>query len=228
MNTNVNTGKIVGILLLTFVILGGIGGRIRGLTKSLIESLSFLMDVFSNSIQMKTAVLLELVATIMIVAIAVLLFPFLKKQSKNMALWLIALSIMLFAIIVMGDISHLSLISLSKEFVNAGISENTDYNLLGIMRVREYYLAHFLGLSVFSLWLSVFCYFLYITKLIPRFLSIWGLVTAALVLIGAWLSIFDFEVNQMLFRNNGVYIIVLSLWLIFKGFDPTRNLTRFD
>jgi len=228
MNTNVNTGKIVGILLLTFVILGGIGRRIRGLTKSLIESLSFLMDVFSNSIQMKTAVLLELVATIMIVAIAVLLFPFLKKQSKNMALWLIALSIMLFAIIVMGDISHLSLISLSKEFVNAGISENTDYNLLGVMRVREYYLAHFLGLSVFSLWLSVFCYFLYITKLIPRFLSIWGLVTAALVLIGAWLSIFDFEVNQMLFRNNGVYIIVLSLWLIFKGFDPTRNLTRFD
>jgi hypothetical protein len=75
----------------------------------------------------------------------------------------------------------------------------------------------------FSLAALLLFYLLYQTKLVPRFISIWGLISVALVfawnvieLIGISISFGMILAIPMILNE-----IFLAIWLIIKGFDQT-------
>ena len=67
----------------------------------------------------------------------------------------------------------------------------------------------------------------YKTKLIPRWLSIWGLVGAALCILSSMLVMFNvigaFSTVQIVLNLPfiGVQEMVLAAWLIIKGFNSS-------
>jgi len=63
---------------------------------------------------------------------------------------------------------------------------------------------------------------LYLLKLIPRFLSVWGLIGAPLVLINVMLDIFGLNPRLNLGLLMGLNEIVLGVWLIVKGFSSSK------
>jgi LuxR family maltose regulon positive regulatory protein len=70
---------------------------------------------------------------------------------------------------------------------------------------------------------SMFYYMLYQSKLIPRFISVWGLVGALAMLATAMLDTFgispgSLDVLGVLMLLNELF---LGAWLIVKGFNPT-------
>ena len=76
---------------------------------------------------------------------------------------------------------------------------------------------------VFSLGSMIFYYLLYKSKLIPRWLSGWGLIGSALFLVSAFLPLFDYGPRStivLMHLPGGVNQMVLAVWLIFKGFNP--------
>lgn len=68
-------------------------------------------------------------------------------------------------------------------------------------------------------------YSLYRTKLVPRFLSVWGLVGAALMFVAGLLGLLGrdpFSTTVIaLAAPLAINEMVLAFWLIIKGFDST-------
>ena len=69
---------------------------------------------------------------------------------------------------------------------------------------------------------------LYRSKLIPRFISAWGFIAAALLLVGSVLIMFDAFAGisesglELIFALPiAVNEMVLAVWLIVKGFNPS-------
>jgi len=77
---------------------------------------------------------------------------------------------------------------------------------------------------VFSLYSLVFYYLLYKSKLIPRWLSGWGLIGATLFLASAFLPLLSYVPSStlvLLHLTGAVNQMVLAVWLIVKGFNSS-------
>lgn len=219
MSSHRKTARIVGLLFLLLLITGISGIILRDLSPSL-------KDVFENSTQIKISILFDLIASTVAVGIAVLLFPILKKFNYNIALWYFGFSIVGFATIVVSNVSVFSLLTLSEEYVKLG-SPDTDYfQTLYVLKLGEYFGAHFMGLIIHTFGASMFYYLLFQSKLLPRFLSVWGLIAITLVLSATLLQIFDRSVRMILYLPNGLLQILIGIWLIVKGFNSSAIVSQ--
>ena len=215
------SGRIIGVLFLLTMLIGIVGMNLRGLSTSLAESPTFLNDVFENSFMMKTAVLLDILAASISLIIAVILFPIIKHYSQGLALSYFGLYITYFVVIIVSNIDHLSLLSLSKQFVKTKSPDTANFNMLGLFQIESYYSSHFLSLIILSVALAILYYFLYQTKLLPRFLCIWGILAVTIVFTSTWLQIFDYDVNFIVYAQNGLFMLFFTIWLLVKGFNSS-------
>ena len=79
---------------------------------------------------------------------------------------------------------------------------------------------------VFNLGALMFYYLLYQSKLVPRFLSVWGLVGVTLSLAAGLLAMFGLvillsTISILLVLPIALNEIVLAVWLIVKGFNSS-------
>jgi len=77
-----------------------------------------------------------------------------------------------------------------------------------------------LGLA-FALSALILNFVLYQSKLIPRWLSGWGFVGAALVFANYLLQSFSINPVEILFLPIAVQEMVFAVWLIVKGFNSS-------
>jgi hypothetical protein len=164
-------------------------------------------------------VLLELICGAAVVGIAVMMYPILKKYNKNMALGYLGFRIIEPVITIVILISSLSLLTLSQEYVKAGAPDASYFQTLGTLFQAERYWAYLMYIIVFSLGALLFYYLLYQSKLIPRFISVWGFVGIALLLSGALFEMFGHSVGMIIYGlPMGLNELFLGVWLIAKGF----------
>lgn len=222
MNTNKKTARLVGVLFLTAMVASLLGG---GLVESVISVPDYLIAVSENKTQVIIGVLLELLNGIAVVGIGVLMFPILKQYNENLALGYLGLRIIEAAFCSVIVISPLSLIKLSQEFLGAGALDAVYFQTVGTLSVAER--ASVTGLLIpifFSLGALLFYYSLYQSEFLPRFISVWGLIAAVLILALSFLSL-NIEVDISLGLIFALPIILneifLAIWLIAKGFNPS-------
>ncbi len=84
----------------------------------------------------------------------------------------------------------------------------------------------FIGLLALGIGAFLYYFVLYTARLIPRWLSGWGLVGAALIVVSTVMAglaqEFGFTtVNTMLSIPIGLQEMVLAVWLIVKGFNQS-------
>ncbi|NPD46129.1 MULTISPECIES: DUF4386 domain-containing protein [unclassified Lentimicrobium] len=72
---------------------------------------------------------------------------------------------------------------------------------------------------------SIIVFYLFLkSKLIPKALSIWGIISYSLVLIGALISlIFSGNTYMILGSQTILFEIVIGCWLLFKGLNISNN-----
>ena len=223
MNSNRKTAIIVGVLFIAATVTAILGGL---LIESIIDAPDDLVNVSANENQVIIGVLLELTWAASAVGITVLMFPILKKHNESLALGYVGARIFEGFIAVVGAISALLLIALSQEFVNAVAPDATYFQALGTLLLAARDWAFLLVPIVFGLGALVFYYLLYKSKLIPRWLSVWGLIGAALVLPQGLLGMFgllEAGSESMIFFALPILVqeMVLAVWLIVKGFNSS-------
>lgn len=216
-NTNKKTARIVGALFLTVNIVF-LAGALS--IESILGSPDYLAIASANRTQVVLGVLLEIINGIAYVTIAVLMFPILRQHSVSIALGYVGFRMTEFAMQIVSDISPLSLLTLSERFVNAGAPDISSFQNSGALLLAERHWAFEMGAIAFGLAALLFYYSLYQSKLIPRFISIWGLIGAAVVLANTVLDMFGLTLG-----NLGVLMLLnelfLGVWLIAKGFNPS-------
>jgi hypothetical protein len=221
MNTHKRTARIVGALFLIAIVVSLVGGI---WLESIITAPDYLVTVSANRTQVIIGVLLELTNGLAVIGIAVGLFPLFRKNNEALALGYVALRIIEAVIIVAAVISPLALIALSQEYARMGAADVSTFQAVGtsLLVVRAFLAGQMLGIF-FCLAALLLYSLLYQTKLVPRFISIWGFIAVLLVFAWNLLELFGISVGIGIVLALPMILneIFLALWLIIKGFEPS-------
>jgi hypothetical protein len=222
MNTNRKTAIIVGVLY----IIGTVAGVLSVVfTSSILNAPDYLMQVSANKNQIVTGALFVLLMGFALALIPVLVFPILKKHNEALALGYVVFRGGLETVTYIATvISTLLLLPLSQEYGKAGAPEASYFQTLGALLrgVADLPMTVF----VFSLGALIFYYLLYQSKLIPRWISVWGFIAIALHLATGLLIMFGLqtpfsELNVVMNLPIFFQEMVMAAWLIAKGFNPS-------
>lgn len=214
MNPNRRTALIVGVLFLIsyFGVFAG---------AALVEPVMNSTDpasIVSKQIQVVGGALLEVLNGAAVLAIAVLMFPLLKPYNEAVALGYVGMRILEAAMQVAMDFSPLTLLNLSRAHVQTGIPDAVVFQSTNALLVAERQSASTMLLVFFALGALLFYVLLYRSRLVPRFISVWGFAAVALVVLG---NLFEFSLAvSMIFALPIIANeLFLAVWLIAKGFD---------
>ena len=224
MNTYRKTAITVGILLLACTVASILG---PSLVSSILNTPDYLNQLAGNSNQAIIAALLEFIWAATGAGIAIVLYPILKKNNGALALGSVCFRVVENVFVLIGTLGLLSLLTLSQEFIAAGAPGASTFQTLGtlLLALRDWQFHVIQGLAFF---LGTLMYYviLYKSKLIPRWLSGWGVLGAVLSLAATVLASFTRDlgmasVNTYLSAPIGLQEMVLAVWLIVKGFNPS-------
>jgi hypothetical protein len=220
MNSNKRTGRITGVLFLLIFIAGV---SIYQFLQSPLFTENFLISTSSSSNQIIISVLLGILSGITSIIIAIILFPIFKKHSYSLALMYLAFCILSFIAMSIDNISVLSLLELSKEYINSGTEDAASFEILGTMLYKKHWWTHYLTLLISCFPVFVLYYTLFISKLVPKAIAVFGMIAAILMFIEILLSLFGQSISMNMLLPIGLIQLFLPLWLIFKGLKGGGN-----
>jgi hypothetical protein len=215
------TAIIVGVLFIIATVMSILSTVPLGST---LTASNYLTSVSANENQVIIAMIFELIAAVSAFGTAVMLFPVLKKTIESLALGYVALRLIENIFYIVGALSLIIILTVGQGYV-AGASNASYYQPLGTLLLALHDWSIWMGtLIFFGLGSLTLNYLLYQSKLVPRFLSVWGLIGAALVLLYGLLSLFsltpDLSSLAILAVPIAVQEMVFAVWLIVKGFNP--------
>jgi len=184
----------------------------------------YLASAAAAESQVVSGVLLELVLVMSVIAIAVMFYPVLKRRNDGLALGYVGARTMEGILLLAAAVSGLVVLSVGSEYgaATAGVQPVGD-SLLAI-RDWTYLIGSLVMLGVSALILNGL---LYRSRLVPAWLSIWGLFAGGLIALRGLVEMYGIDLSGvtqgLLAAPIAIQEMVLALWLIIKGFD-TRHL----
>jgi len=218
MKSNRNIAILVGILFIVQMITAVIS--IQFILDPILKDGNFLSELASNTKMTTFGMLLELICGISVFAIAVLLFPILKQFNERVAIWYVGQRVTELVCFMVSGIVILTLLKISQDILNKSIVESTHLKTIAntLLNVRVNIQIISLLIYCFGAW--SFYGLLYYSKIIPRFISVWGLLGVTLLFIEVLSNTFDISVGGILIMIPlGLNELFLGFWLILKGFN---------
>jgi hypothetical protein len=226
MNTYKTTARIAGVLYIMGTVAGVMSLVLAG---PLLDASDTLTEISANETQMIAGALCILIMGLALAMVPVVVYPILKKHDDVLALGYVvfrgALETVTYLVSV---ISWLVLVPISHEYVKAEAADASSFHALGTLLVETGDQAATLTTLIFSLGALMFYTVLYRAKLVPRWLSGWGLIAVAFYIIAGLLDIFDAADPMstgltLMFMPMAFQEMVMALWLIVKGFNAAAD-----
>ncbi len=190
------------------------------MVESILGSPDYLSLISASRAQLILGVLLSFANGLAYVGIAVLLFPILKPRFESLALAYVGFRTVEFITQILADVSPLALLTLAGDTGQAGAVQE-----LGALLLAERFWAFQMLNLIFSLSALLLYAMLLRSWLIPGFISIWGLIAAALVLVNTVLGWLNPDLGESLGMITGLPMLLnevfLGIWLIVRGFSPS-------
>lgn len=229
MNTYRKNAIMAGVLYFLGTVFGVLSGVIGG---EVVSSFSFgkplvgvdiLSIVAAHSSRITAGSFLILMMGISLMAMTIFLYPIFKKDSKELAMGMVlfrgALEGTFYFLSALG---FLALVVLGTEYITAG----ADSAALQSMGNALYWFQGRLAPAGSILFLiGAVCLYIsfYRTRLIPRWLSVWGYIGSVLWMASQLLKFFNMD------SGIGFYLemvlmpqeMVMAVWLIVKGFNQS-------
>lgn len=212
------TARIVGILF----IIGTVSGILSAVfTGGIFTDPNYLVKIADNEPQVLLGSAFVLLMGFSLAMVPVMMYPLFKKKNQALALGAVVfrgpVEVVLYILTVL---SWLMLITLSKEFVAAGMPFGSHFQNFGAVLVQSGTQINQILEIAFSLGALMFYTLFYRTRLIPRWLSLWGVIGAILYHIAGWSDLFGIDMGVLIFPL-ALQEMVMALWLIFKGFNAS-------
>ena len=225
MNTYRKTTVIVGILF----IIGTVSGILAGVVTAPIRAGStYPLNISASETQWIIGTLLILLMGLSLAMVPVLLYPIFKKHNE-----VLTFGSVLFRGIFeqVGEmllvISMFLLLTVSEIYGKTGAADVSNFQTLGsILIAAGHWITNINGI-VFSIGTLMMFALFYQARLIPRWLSGWGVIGAVLYFIAKIVSMFsplhlapDVGVGiGLLLVPTAIQEMVFGVWRIVKGFN---------
>ena len=192
------TARIVGVLFLAGFLAYGVGNLIAtGIVRS--------DDRGSSTALFVTGAALMLLNSAFVIGIGVLMLPILRPHNKAIAAGYLGTRIFEGVVLAIGVVSLIVLTD-SAAAIHAN---SVFYNIAEA------------GLGIGSLF---FCALLLRTKLVPRFLAVWGFIGYACFAVGTLLELFGVAGAGLVGAiPGGLFELTFGIWLIARGFASTAT-----
>lgn len=229
MNTYRMNAVMAGALYFLGTVFGVLGGVIGGeVLTSLISSkplagVDMLGLVAANSSRLTGGAFFTLMMGISLVAMTVFLYPIFRKDSEELAMGMVlfrgALEGTCYFVTTLGI---LTLVALGNEYIATG-ADSAALQSMGNVLYQFQDLLGPVGAIIFLIGATCLYLSFYRTRLIPRWLSVWGLIGVVPYMAYALLHFFHMDTGygfylQMVLAPQE---IVMAVWLIVKGFNPS-------
>lgn len=209
-----------------------VGGEVLSsiVTAKPLSGLDILDLVAANSSQLTGGSFLTLLMGISLVAMTVFLYPIFRKDSEELAMGMLLFRGALEgASYFISTLSILVLVALGNQYVATGADSATLQSMGNVL----YHFQDLLGpVGAIMFLIGATCLYIsfYRTRLIPRWLSVWGMIGVIPYIAYALLHFFHMD-NGVGFYLQMVLApqeIVMGIWLIIKGFNQAALKELFD
>jgi len=184
--------------------------------------------VAASSAQLNWGAFLILMMGISLVAMTIFLYPIFRKDSKELAVGMLLFRGALEgSYYFVGALGLLTLVALGNEYAAAGAASAALQSMGNVLYQFQDFIGP-VGSIVFLIGATCLYVSLYRTRLIPRWLSIWGLIGVVPYFAYALLHFFHLDTGygfylQMVLAPQE---LVMGAWLVIRGFnlDAVRKL----
>jgi hypothetical protein len=220
---------MAGVLYFLGTVFGVLGLVIGGEVLSSISTgkplagVDILGLVAANSSRLSGVAFFTLMMGISLVAMTVFLYPIFRKDSKELAMGMVlfrgALEGTWYFLLALGFLAR---VALGNEYIATGADSAALQSMGNVLYQFQDRLAAvgpiFMLIGATCLYLSF-----YRTRLIPRWLTVWGFIGVVTSMAAALLNFFHMD------PGIGFYLemvlapqeIIMAVWLIVKGFNPS-------
>ena len=157
--------------------------------------------------------LLMLGNSVCVAVIGVLMYPILRVYDENVALGYVVVRCFEGILLIVGIVSLLSQQALTEVAAN----DPTADVIFAVLQKANFF-AYQMAMCILGFGSLPVCMTLLRSRLLPAWLSIWGLIGYAVFWVGATAEIFGFPIGVMLSAPGGLFEIALPIWLFTKGF----------
>lgn len=185
----------------------------------------YLTEAAANYNQVIFAAVFQFAMSLAYIGIAILLYPVIRRYNHSLSVGFLSFRIIAVTLSIIATVLLLSVLTLSQEFVKNPIQSALAPEALGnVLRITRDYVNHVFMILILCTGNFMFFVLLLKSKLIPIWLSAWGLCGAILSSTASLLVLFQvFEIitTEYLVLNapTAFQELILGGWLIFKGFD---------
>jgi hypothetical protein len=219
MSSTRKNAVITGVLFIVAVVAGPL--LATPLTPAL-DGMDYLTRISAQPNQAAGGVLLWIISALTGAGIAIALYPVLKEQSTGLALGSVIFRALEATFYLVEVVILLSLLTLGPQFAQAGAAERTSLQVIGdlLVSLRD----HAALVAVFAFCVGAFMYYyvFFQSRLIPRWLSGFGIIAIILLTTACVLALYSgnrITSYMLLAAPIALQEIVLAVWLIAKGFD---------
>ncbi len=229
MNTYRMNAVMAGTLYFLGTVFGVLGAVVGGeVLTSLISGkplagVDLLSLVAADSSQLTWGAFLTFMMGISLVAMTVFLYPVIRKASKEMAMGMVLFRGALEGIFYfLTTLNILTLVAVGNEYIATGADLAVLQSLGNVLYQFENLKA---PVSSIIFLIGATCIYLtfYRTRLIPRWLSVWGLIAVVTSMAAALLNFFHMDPGIGFYLEMAMFPqeLVMAVWMIVKGFNPS-------
>jgi hypothetical protein len=216
-----NKGRIVGFLILLTFILGVVVYQI--LQGPVLFADDFLASTSANKYQIIISTLLGLLNGIITIGIAALMLPVFKQYNFSLSFLFLSLAIVSFVMIAIDNVSTLSILELSIRNSNNELNNDGAMGIIGGLLYQKHWWTHYMSLLSSTFYLFTFYLLWYQSTLIPKVLSLFGMIAVLMMFIEILASILGQSIGMILMLPLGIAQLSLIVWLLIKGINHQKN-----
>ncbi len=223
MNRNRKIAFIVG----TLTILATVAGVLSVVPA--IDDADFLIRVSEHTSAVRLGALFQFIMAVAYIFIAVLLYAIIKKFNSILAAGYLSFRIISGVFNIIGVFSILLIVSISQGYSKTNLSNTGYFQVLGeLLRAGRDLSNHVAMIVTLGIASIMFYCLMYQTKLIPRWMSSWGLAGTVLTMLASFLVMFGIidiitPLYMLLNLPTGIQEITMAIWLVSKGFNTQES-----
>lgn len=239
MNTNISTTGVdpkgkqsfrkIAVITGVIFIIATVAGFVADALTPVLTGTDYLTRFPAHTTQVAAGVLFRLVAAFASGGIAIAMYPVMKGSNAGLALGSVVFRTIETVFYIVGLVSLLSLLTLGQQFTTAGVADRTSLQAIGNLLVSVRDNAALLAVFAFCLGAFMYYYLFFQSRLIPRWLSGFGIVAIILMMTACVLSLFSGNrITSYIPLAFPIFLqeMVLAVWLIAKGFNPSAIASR--
>lgn len=181
-----------------------------------------MLKIADNPWLMRTTILLDMLTALGIIFLGAILFITLRKQNEKIALVALGFYILEAALLAVSRTEAFSLLRISQEYAAAA---NPALQTMGQVAYESMdFVGNTLHMLAFCLGGILFYYLLDKSRVVPRALFLWGLITTFPMLIGTLTQVFGYTIPFVFYVPYVPFELVIGIWILVKGINVASEI----